>query len=108
MATTEEQGKNAAIVGYLTIVGAIIALFMNQESRNAFARFHIRQAFGLHILYWLMGYAVGNFDLWMLHSAYWVLFITLWIYGFIGALQLKYNSIPVIGPLSQKWFTFIN
>lgn len=108
MKTTEEQGKTTAIVSYLTIIGALIAIFMNQEPRNPFARFHIRQAFGLHILYWSLGYFVGNFDLWMLHTAYWILFITLWFYGFIGALQLKYNSIPVIGPLCQRWFTFIH
>ena len=107
MGVTEEQGKTAAIVGYLTIIGALIAIFMNQESRNEFARFHIRQAFGLHLLYWLMGYFVGNLDIWMLHTAYWILFLTLWFYGFLGAVQQKWHTIPVIGPVFLKWFTFI-
>lgn len=107
MDTVEQRGKTAAIVGYLTIIGALIAIFMNQESKNPFARYHIRQAFGLHILYWILGYFVANFDMWMLHTAYWILFISLWCYGFLGAIQLKYHSIPVLGPLFRKWFGFI-
>ena len=107
MGSTEDQGKNTAIIGYLTIIGALIAIFMNQEPKNEFARFHIRQAFGLHLLYWLMGYVVSNIDMWMLHSAYWILFFALWFYGFIGAVQKKWHTIPVIGPYFQRWFTFI-
>lgn len=107
MSTTEAQGKTAAIVSYLTIIGAVIAIFMNQEHKNTFARFHIRQAFGLHLLYWILGSLVANFDMRMLHVSYWVLFFSLWLYGFYGAIQLKYNSIPVIGPYFRKWFTFI-
>lgn len=107
MGQTEEQGKTAAIVGYLTIIGALIAIFMNQEPKNEFARFHIRQAFGIHILYWLLGYFVTNIDMWTLQTAFWVLFFALWFYGFLGAIQLKRNLMPVVGPYFQKWFTFI-
>ncbi|WP_224490376.1 DUF4870 domain-containing protein [Robertkochia flava] len=107
MGVTEEQGKTTAIVSYLTIIGALIAIFMNQEPQNEFARFHIRQAFGLHLLYWLLGYSVGNLDMWMLHTAYWIFFFALWFYGILGAIQQKWNSIPVVGPYFRKWFTFI-
>ena len=38
-----EQNKNAAIVAYLTIIGSVIAIFMNNENKswsiNLFMRF---------------------------------------------------------------------
>jgi hypothetical protein len=44
--------KNTAIIAYLTIIGSVIAIFMNQEeNKSEFASFHIRQALGLFILF---------------------------------------------------------
>ena len=44
---TVEQGKNIAVISYLTIFGTIIAYFLNGDKKNEFASFHIRQALGL-------------------------------------------------------------
>lgn len=107
MPSVEEEGKVTAIVAYLTLIGALIAIFMNLEPKNPFARFHIRQAFGLHLLLWAMGIVLGNFDLWMIHASYLLLFFALWVYGFSGAIRCKWNSIPIAGPWFRKWFTFI-
>ena len=46
-----KPGKTTAIVAYITIIGCLIAITMNIEPKNAFARFHIRQAFGIHVLF---------------------------------------------------------
>ena len=44
----QDKSKNTAIIAYLTIIGAVIAIFMNQEeNKSAFTSFHIRQALGL-------------------------------------------------------------
>lgn len=107
MNKVSSEAKNAAIIAYITIIGSLIAIFMNQEKKDPFARFHIRQAFGIHLLYWGISYFLGLFDNWMIHAAYWTFFFVLWLYGFIGALQLKKNIIPIAGPFFQKWFTFI-
>lgn len=102
-----KKGRTAAIASYLTIVGAFIAISMNSDSMNPFARFHIRQAFGLHLLFlgcalflsvWFSMYA------WM---ALYLFYFVLWLYGFIGAISGRLNSLPVLGPYFQKWFTFI-
>ena len=61
-----EQGKQTAIVSYLTIIGTIIAIFMNNETKNPFASFHIRQALGIFLTFFLLGYPVGYFDSWMI------------------------------------------
>jgi len=39
-----KQGKTAAVVAYITLIGTIIAFFMNNDDKNQFASFHIRQA----------------------------------------------------------------
>jgi len=79
-----EKSKNTAIVAYLTIVGSVIAIFMNQEeNKSEFASFHIRQALGLFISFFLLGYFVGYANSWTATSAFlYFLFYTLdlWIF----------------------------
>lgn len=100
-------GKTTAIIAYLTLVGALIAFSMNNEPKHDFARFHIRQAFGLHIVF--LGFALF-LSQWFNSYAWiglYVFYFVMWFYGFIGALNNKKQSVPVLGPYFQKWFTFI-
>ncbi len=99
-----EQNKNAAIVAYLTIIGALIAIFMNSESKSTFASFHIRQALGIFLTFFALGYVIGYFDDWMVSSAFYLFFFILWIYGFMGALNGQQKSIPMLGEFYQKLF----
>ena len=103
----EKEGKTTAIIGYITIFGALIAITMNIEPKNEFARFHIRQAFGLHLIFHsfalLSSVAYNEYALYGLYLSYSIL----WVYGFVGALNEKKRSVPAIGPYFQKWFTFI-
>jgi uncharacterized membrane protein len=103
---TTDQGKTNAIIAYLTIIGCIIAMVMNSdaEKRSSFASFHIRQALGLELLFFALGYPVGIFDSWMVSSAFYVFFFILWAYGFIAAVSGKMSEVPVLGPLFQKIF----
>jgi uncharacterized membrane protein len=99
-----EEGKKIAVVSYITIIGAVIALIMNSEKKNAFAYFHIRQALGIFITFFAFGYFIGYFDSWMITSAFWVFIFILWIYGFMGALEGKMRVVPIVGELYQKLF----
>ncbi len=101
---TVEEGKTMAIVSYITIFGTIIAMVMNSEKKNHFTSFHIRQALGIILTFFILGYPVGMFDSWMVSSAFYIFFFILWIYGFLGAIQGKMNVIPVLGPFFQKTF----
>ena len=107
MEDTTVKGKTTAIVAYFTIVGALIAISMNAESKYAFARFHNRQAFGLHLLFIDFGILSSNYG--NLYSAMglFLSFSVLWTYGFVGALSNKKQEIPLLGAYFQKWFTFI-
>ncbi|WP_313788458.1 hypothetical protein [Flagellimonas pacifica] len=80
---------------------------MNIEPKNAFARFHIRQAFGIHLLYhsfaFFLNYSGVNSGWIVLYAVYFLC----WVYGLLGAIGQKKQLLPVLGPYFQKWFTFI-
>ncbi len=102
-----KQARNIAVLAYLTLLGALIAITMNAEPKYPFGRFHCRQAFGLHLGF--LGFALFlstwfNFYAWV---GLYVCYFVLWIYGFLGALQHEQRMVPLVGAYFQKWFTFI-
>lgn len=100
-----EEGKGLAIISYLTILGTIIAFFMNNDKKNAFVAFHTRQAFGLWLTYFIVAYAISGFDNWYATLGFWIFFGILLFYGFINAVAGKPEEVPLLGPLFQKWFS---
>ncbi|SIS57106.1 Uncharacterized membrane protein [Zobellia uliginosa] len=104
---TVKEGKTTALTAYFTIIGSLIAISMNFDAKNDFARFHTRQAFGLHLFF--LGFALF-LSQWFNEYAWYGLYIcyfVLWWYGFLGALNGKKQSVPLVGDFFQKWFTFI-
>lgn len=104
---TIEKGKQFAFVSYLTLIGTLIAFFMNKDKPNPFTSFHIRQALGLWLLQMATGYLIGGFNNWNITAAYWVFFIVLFAYGILGALTGRLNIVPIIGDFFQKLFKSI-
>jgi len=103
--TTITEGKITAIIAYITFIGLIIAFVMNNEKKNPFASYHIRQSLGLAlialallligivpILGWFIGF-VGFF----------VVFF-LWIMGIINAINEKQKPLPLLGEKFEEWF----
>ncbi|MCB0447292.1 MAG: hypothetical protein KDD03_07230 [Gelidibacter sp.] len=105
---TIQEGKTLAIVSYLTLIGTLIAFFMNNEKRNPFTAFHTRQALGLWLLEMVLGFVVSGFDNWMITYSFWIFFIALFLYGVIGAATGKLSSVPVLGPIFQNVFKNMN
>ena len=58
---TIKEGKTAALISYIPVIGAPIAFFLNKNKRNYFASFHIRQTFGLNILYFINKWIVYEY-----------------------------------------------
>ena len=82
-----KEGKTTAIVAYLTMIGALIALSMNMEPKNDFARFHTRQAFGLHLIFLACSLFLSQwFNTYAWYGLY-IFYIVLWFYGFLAALS---------------------
>lgn len=101
----ENLNKDAALVAYLTILGTVIAIFMNnEEKKTEFASFHVRQALGIFLSFFLLGYFVGYADSWTVSSAFYLFYFILWIYGFSGALSGQKRLIPVVGVFFQTTF----
>lgn len=100
-----KDGKLAAIIAHLTFLGPIIAWFINQEVKDPFGAFYIRQSFGLVCLYFLLGTLVALIpNVYAFYGFNLFLFI-LWIYSFSGAISKEYKLLPVIGAFIQKIFT---
>ncbi|APY00015.1 hypothetical protein CLV86_2775 [Lacinutrix venerupis] len=102
-----EEGKMMSVVAYLTIIGSIIALITNNDKKNPFVAFHVRQGLGLCLTYLLLGYFIGSFNSWAISIGFWIGFGVLFFYGLIGAITGKMNEVPLLGPLYQKIFSNI-
>lgn len=98
------EGKTAAVLGYITFVGLIIGYFMNSESKNRFATFHLRQSLGLTLSYFLIMIPLSMLDIPMASIGFLVLFFALWLYGIISAFQGKLQLVPIVGAFYQKVF----
>ena len=101
------SGKTTAIIAYLTIVGCLIAITMNMEPKNAFARFHTRQAFGIHLVFHALAIVMTFTEVVYMSLPLYLFYLVLWGYGFLQALNGKTKPLPVLGGHFQKWFTFI-
>lgn len=101
-----ERGRKNAIISYLTIIGVIVAYYMNNEDdkKSVFASFHIRQSLGLWLTFWALGYIIGSFDSWLVTSSFYLFFAVLFIYGFTNAINRKAQAVPLVGELYQKIF----
>jgi len=80
--TLQEQentnsGKTIAIISYLTFIGLIIAFVMNNEKKEPFASFHIRQSLGLALLGFSLSFIM-------------IIPILGWIIGFLGFFLLLF------------------
>ena len=92
------NGKTIAIVSYITIIGWVIALILNNNEKNSFASFHIRQSLGINLLGMALTFipVIG----WILGIAVFIF----WVIGLIAAITERTVPVPVIGGLFQDWF----
>jgi len=99
-----KDGKLAAIISHFFFLGPIIAYFINDEQKDAFGSFYIKQNVGISILFLLIGTLMGFIPYQSASFAFYLFIFIIWLYSFIGAISNKYNLIPFIGIYFQKWF----
>lgn len=102
---TIEEGMTPAIISYITIIGTIVAYFMNNDKKNEFASFHIRQGLGLWLAFHAVGIIVSQLDNWFATFAFLMFFGVLLIYGFINAVAGNPQTVPFLGNFFQKIFS---
>ncbi len=106
--TTTSEGKTIAIIAYITIIGLIIAFVINNDKKNAFAKYHITQSLGLA----LTGLALGIIGLipilgWLINIIGIFILLYMWIMGLISAINEKEKPVPLLGQHYIKWFNKI-
>lgn len=104
-ANTIDNGKTIGLISYLTLIGLIIAFVMNNEKKNSFATFHIRQSVGLM----LTGFVLGAINIipilgWIVSILGFVFLLILWVIGLIGAINGEEKTVPLLGDKYQEWF----
>ena len=121
--TTTDNGKNVGIVSYITIIGWLIAYFaMHQNNKTELGSYQLRQTLLLHIVSFLVswilgmiftaiffssGLTAGWFSIVGLNWIIRLVFIVLWLIGFIGAVNGEKKPIPLIGEKAQTLFAGI-
>ncbi|HLQ99733.1 MAG TPA: hypothetical protein VK102_05100 [Sphingobacterium sp.] len=99
------EGKTIAVVAYLTIIGLIAAFVMNNEKKNTFASYHIRQSLGLA----LTGLALSVISIipflgWVIAIFGSIFLFVLWVMGLLSALGGKQKPVMLLGEMYQEWF----
>lgn len=98
------EGKTIAIISYLTFIGLIIAFVMNNDKKNPFATFHIRQSLGLVLFLVLINILSYIVTIPMLTYILGLGVFVLWILGIIAAVQGEMKPVPLLGEQFQEWF----
>lgn len=111
MELQSDKGKTVAIISYITIIGFIIALVLNNDKQNKsdLGVFHLRQALGIYLTGIVLSIAQGIFLFipflgWLINLAITLSLIALfvfWILGLIAAINAEKKAIPFVGKLYQ-------
>ena len=101
---TIDEGKTMAIISHLTLIGTIVAFFMNKDIKNTFASFYIRQMLGIFAIGIIISIVSRFANLGMIGSILGLIPLVLWIISLIGAIQGKESKVPVLGDMFQEWF----
>ena len=97
--------KTVAIIAYITLIGTIIALIMNNNDKQPFASFHVRQALGLG----LTGLVLSFINVipilgWIAYIIGAIVLFVLWIIGIMAAINGEEKTVPILGDKFQEWF----
>jgi len=100
-----EEGKTMAIIAYITIFGLLIAFIMNNDKKNSFTAYHLRQSLGLGAT----GLALSVINIipilgWLISILGSLFLIVLWVIGLMGAINGQEKPVPILGAKFQEWF----
>lgn len=111
-----KESKNAkasdtatALVGYLWLLGFLIALLAMHTEGNQFTAFHLRQSAGLMILAVILA-AIGWIPIvgWIAAGIGAIYLVIAWIIGLVSALNGTQKTVPLFGEAFQNWFSGLN
>lgn len=93
--------KIVAILGYVTLVGWLVAIVLYGKHTSSFTTFHLRQSLGLIITGALL--ALVPLIGWLMNIAV----LLVWLYAIYHAIQGRQEKVPVLGDFYQEHLDFI-
>lgn len=103
------DSKTIGIITYLTIIGWIIALVLNQTPKYSSVSFHLRQMLGIFLTGIVLSFVnIIPFIGWIIALIGGIFVFVLWLIAFIGALNNEQKLVPVLGEKYQEMFSGIN
>ena len=100
-------GKSSALIAYAPFVGFLIAYFINRDENHEFATWHIKNMFGITLLFIVSLVIQAQIDV-LTGDILWFSCIIIWLYCWAMAFFNKKNGIPFLSEKFQDWFTFLN
>ena len=104
--------NGAGALAYVTLVPAIVFLFLPPYNASSFVRFHAWQSIFLNVVGFVsivalsvvLGFSFMFIGLWVIAVTriIWFLWILLWIVCAVNALNGKNLKLPIIGALAEK------
>ncbi len=100
-----EQKQLVGIVSYITVIGLIIAFILNQQQKDAFGSFHIRQSLGVLVSGIALSFvAMVPIVGWILAIIGSLLLLIMWLMGLLSAIKGETKPVPVLGDKFEEWF----
>ena len=107
MTTSAPPGKATALIAYAPFVGFLIAFFINKEDHYEFATWHIKNMFGIFVMFVVSMVVQLQVDL-TLGDMLWIITFLLWLYCSFMAYFNRKKGIPFLSDKFQEWFIFLN
>lgn len=100
-------GKTTALIAYAPFVGFMIAYFINRDENSEFATWHIKNMFGLSLLFIVSLVVQSQINV-TAGDILWLSLCLLWFFSWAMAYFNKKKGIPLVSEKFQDWFTFLN
>ncbi len=107
MSQTPLPGRNKAIICYITFVGLLIAMSMNSNEKHPFATAHIKNMFGITLLWISAKVFIAYINLILGELFFWTAIVLL-IYSLYRAIKNEKPNLPYLTEWFEKWFTFLD
>ncbi len=104
---SKPEGKKIALVAYAPFIGFFLAFFLNQDYKYAFATWHIKNMFGLFLLFLVATIIQSQIDA-ASGDIIWLIVFFGYIICFILAATNRVVGIPFLSEKFQQWFTFLD
>ena len=103
-----KEKNSTAIIAYITFIGLIIAFVMNNEKKEPFASYHIRQSLGLVLTSLVLSFInVIPILGWVISVLGLLVLLYMWIVGIMNAVKGIEKPVPFLGKQYADWFKTI-